>query len=130
MKPLNVQAQKVMEALVDGLSETGHHKKINNAQGVFMAVSVECIGLRALGSLFSVAHYYEQNGDLMRDPEMVFLRGLDGCFYPIYFRQDGGYGYDEDSADLEAGAVRPAMQADHARFANRWMHNIKQQQQL
>ena len=40
----------------------------------------------------SIAHYYEQNGDLMADPEIVFLKkeysyGVE--YYPIYERMSG-----------------------------------------
>jgi hypothetical protein len=44
------------------------------------------LGLPAL----SVAHYGEQNGDLMRDPEMCFELGLVGGEYldPFYWRND------------------------------------------
>lgn len=39
----------------------------------FMPLSVEDIGQSAEGNrLISICHYGEQNGDLMRDPDMVF----------------------------------------------------------
>ena len=39
----------------------------------FMPLSVEHIGQSAEGNrLIAICHYGEQNGDLMRDPEMVF----------------------------------------------------------
>ncbi len=39
----------------------------------FMPLSVEDIGQSGDGNrLISICHYGEQNGDLMRDPEMVF----------------------------------------------------------
>ncbi len=38
-----------------------------------MPLSIEAIGTSADGNrLISLCHYGEQNGDLMRDPEMVF----------------------------------------------------------
>jgi len=39
-----------------------------------MAVHVEHIGSCELGPMFSVAHYYERNRDLIKDPDMVFIR--------------------------------------------------------
>ena len=36
----------------------------------------------------SVAHYGEQNGDLMRDPAMVFEVDATGNFHPVSFQQD------------------------------------------
>ena len=39
----------------------------------FMPLSVETIGQSAEGNrLIAICHHGEQNGDLMRDPEMVF----------------------------------------------------------
>ena len=39
----------------------------------YMPLSVEHIGQSAEGNrLIAICHYGEQNGDLMRDPEMVF----------------------------------------------------------
>ena len=70
--------------------------------GSFMAVSVEIIGRSGLGPLVSVAHYYEQNGDLMRDPDVVFLIGADRHVYPISFRQDN-LGINLESAYVEDG---------------------------
>ena len=87
MQKLGKQAARVMDQLVQGLKEPGDHKTIDNTQGVFMSVHVENIGSCDLGPMFSVAHYYEQNGDLMKDPDMVFVRSKDD-YYPIEFQQD------------------------------------------
>ena len=48
------------------LAEVGAHTKVENKP--YMALCVEVIG----DDLVSVAHYGEQNGDLMKDPDMVF----------------------------------------------------------
>lgn len=130
MKHLDRMAESVLSVLVEGLCKVGDHKKVDNAAGAFMAVSVEWIDTCDMGPLFSVSHYYEQNGDLMRDPEMVFLRGLAGHFYPTYFRQDGGLGYEQESVNLQRGTFNAAAQADQAQFANSWMVNIRDQQAL
>lgn len=130
MKAVGKCAEAVLKTLVEGLRDVEGHRKVDNCGGAFMPVSVEFIGKCRLGDLFSVAHYHEQNGDLMRDPEMVFLRDRDGHFYPTYFRQDGGLGLEQESADMVKGTVRPAMQAEHAVFANLWMKNIREQQHL
>ena len=60
--------------------------KIENAP--YMALTIKAIeeGPSGLPTL-SVTHYGEQNGDLMRDPEMCFeLRG--GELDPYYYRND------------------------------------------
>ena len=73
MKNLNQKATKVFMLLVDGLKEPGDAKKIDNTNGAFMTVHVELIHQNEHGRHYSIAHYYEQNGDLMRDPDVVFL---------------------------------------------------------
>jgi Domain of unknown function (DUF6908) len=45
--------------------------------------------------MVSVAHYYEQNGDLMRDPELTCEISPDGTFYPVNFTQDNVGAYHE-----------------------------------
>jgi hypothetical protein len=133
MKPVNAYAQKVLEQLTADLADPStdgvSSRRIDNSNGTYMSVSVERIGAHT----YSVAHYYVQNGDMMRDPEMVFVKGGDGRFYPIYFRQDG-IGVERESAGLdEHGAVkwtRPVWQKDQAVFAGTWMRNIVSQQGL
>lgn len=79
---------------------------------------------------FSVAHYFVQNGDMMRDPEMVFVKAADGEWYPTYFRQDS-IGIEQTSARFDGQkptSCAPSLQRDHATFANTWMRNIAEQQ--
>ena len=70
---LSPQATAVMDTLTEDMS-VSDHKKIDNAEGTFMALHVECIGECNLGPIFSLAHYYEQHGDSMRNPEMLFIQ--------------------------------------------------------
>jgi len=133
MYALSKKAGIVLDELTKDLNELSAHKKVDNAKGAFMAVSVERVEETDWGPVFSVAHYYEQNGDLMRDPEMCFLRGCDGLYYPTYFRQDGGLAMEENSVVIENGKVKgfkPVMQYKQSKFANMWMKNIKEQQGL
>jgi hypothetical protein len=104
----------------------GDHRKHDN-NSAFMAVCVEIVGQTDRGLLISVAHYYAQNGDMMRDPDVVFL--VDEHAYPISYRQDG-LGVNREAACIEDGVwkVYPKMQADICRFCNQWMRNIKAQQ--
>jgi hypothetical protein len=84
---LSAQATAVMNTLTAGMS-VSDHKKLNHAEGTFMALHVECIGKCNLSPIFSLAHYYEQNGDLMRDPEMLFIQAEDGGYCPAEIWQD------------------------------------------
>jgi hypothetical protein len=65
---LKIENPPYMELVIEAMDESGP------------------LGLPAL----SVAHYGEQNGDLMRDPEMCFELGSTGEQYldPFYWRND------------------------------------------
>ena len=120
--------------------------------GAIMALHCEKIGERRNGSFYSFAHYYEQNGDLMRDPDVVMLRTsttiriIDGVndqspvertvisFIPTSYRQDS-LGIDREYIifeDSESNRYRIAarMQADLVGFCNGWARNIREQQDI
>ena len=130
MKHLNDRATAIFRKLTEGLKKVGDHQQWNNNTS-FMAACVEIIGRTGLGPLISIAHYYEQNHDLMRDPDVIFVVAADQEVYPISFRQDNLGTYLE-SAVVEDGQwkVRTKMQADLCSFCNMWMRNINDQQQL
>ena len=133
MKKLNRTACNILNYLTQGLDKPGDHMKKDESPGAFMAVHVEHIGSCNLGPKFSVAHYYEQNSDLMKDPDMVFIRGKDGEYYPIEFQQDNiaffqrAVSYDDDE---KIDRYHPLIQADMVKFANQWMVNIAMQQHI
>lgn len=131
MKRVSKAAAQVLDRLTEGLANWGDHRKVDNAPGAFVPVSVENVGnLGNIGPLFSVTHYVEQQGDLMRDPEMIFLRGGDGSYYPTYYRNDFVGAERFSVREDENGQIRvaPREQADQAVFAGTWMRNIKEQQ--
>jgi len=74
----------------------GNYIRLENPP--YMRLVVEYIGQGPRGlPAIAAAHYYEQNGDAVRDPEMVFEvnpdeKGLaswkDGEWCPVSFRQD------------------------------------------
>jgi len=142
MRPISKQAQKTLEKLAEGLVRVGDHRRVDNYSGAFMAVSVEVIDADRYGGnlKISVAHYYTQNGDMMRDPEMIFWKADQvNRWYPIYFRQDGSIPIEQESVIFEGHTqgedpsqifYHPNQQKDHAVFANIWMKNIKNQQDL
>jgi hypothetical protein len=131
MKHLNERATTIFRKLTEGLKKVGDHQQWNNDSS-FMAACVEIIGKTGLGPLVSIAHYYLQNGDMMRDPDVVFVIGVDQEVYPISYRQDG-MGIYQEAAIIEDGKwrVRPKMQADIAKFCDdTWFPNLNEQQQL
>ena len=125
MKAISKQATKTLKKLLAGLLEIGDNRKIGDGK-TFMAVSVEKIGER----MFSVSHYFTQNGDLVPDPDMVFYHGEDDCYYPVSFQDQ--FRYDE-AMTFENGkpkAFAPKLQRSLATFTTTWMQNINSQQNL
>lgn len=100
----------------------------------YMPLSVEEIGSSGDGQrLVSLCHYGEQNGDLMRDPDMVFLfHNLpDGmAAEPVSFRNDylgivqEVYRYDETGRRTH---VVPSLKQELREFAESWFANLKDQ---
>ena len=93
-----------------------------------MPLSVEKIGT----DTYSFAHYYEQNGDLVADPEMVFKK-IEGYWFPISFAMPGMGIYREAIIFNEAEkitAFRPNELADAISFTKIWLRNIFQQQKI
>jgi hypothetical protein len=78
----------------------------------------------------SVAHYGEQNGDLMRDPEMCFELGFAGGpnLNPFYWRNDY-VGIEQWSRDVRDGmyVYLPKLHAQHESFAKLWDNNLREQ---
>ena len=93
MKCLNTRAKLIIQQLYEAMFHEsymlteGSHAKINN-NPAYMPVVIEKVGrLPGYGEIISIAHYGEQSGDLMADPEMEFTI-IGGDYYPISFRND------------------------------------------
>jgi hypothetical protein len=95
----------------------------------FMRLVIEHVGTGPRGGeLVSVAHYGEQNGDAMRDPEIVF-EVVEGTWYPVSIQMDYTGYYHEAVYTGGDGKLylRPALVKDIAAFARVWDRNIKAQ---
>ena len=121
-------------------SATDLNHLLNGARAVriivpgYMPLSVEEIGVSQDGRrLVSLCHYGEQNGDLMRDPDIVFL------FYnlpegvaaePVSFRNDylglsqEVYRYDETGRRTH---VVSSLKQDLKEFARAWFATLREQ---
>lgn len=78
-----------------------------------------------------LAHYAEQRGDLMRDPEVVFQLTVNGgvpLALPVYFRNDFAgvehWTVDYPGTDVE---VRPGAQRGLNDFVRMWFANLRDQ---
>ena len=102
----------------------------------FMRLVIEVIGGPYPNGAYevSVAHYAEQNGDAMRDPEITFLvvpaeRGT--TWTPLTFENSYLSCYQLVASVSSAGLVEardPALMRDLSDFATQWDHNLLQQE--
>lgn len=130
MKTINKTASTTLDTLTAGLA-SGESRKVDNDPGTWMAVHVDCIA----PGLYRVGHYFEQNGDLCPDPEMLFLRSeVDGERY--WLPVEGKFAIGSEHTYLVLGeanevkGVRQRAFADACSFANLWMKNVRYQQGL
>ena len=79
---LNQKAAKIFLQLIDGLTEGEPARKIGTPGGAFMPLCIEFLWeKRGSGwKIFSLTHYGEQNGDLMKDPDVTFFVKTRGKF--------------------------------------------------
>jgi hypothetical protein len=126
LKPITKVSQRILEQLVDGV-DVGESKKVDSG-GPFMAVHVEALQRTDGSVLYSVAHYFESNGDLVADPDVVFLRRVDGAFCPISFQNS--LVFNQPVRWLQDGTIEvdAREQASIAGFANTLLRNIAEQQ--
>jgi hypothetical protein len=124
-----------MQTILQILKKAGgwHHGlylKIENPP--FMELVIEATdesgpcGLPAI----SVAHYGEQNGDLMRDPEMCFELGLAGGAHlnPFYWRNDYVAVEQWSRFITDSNYVfHTELHRQHEEFAKLWDKNLRLQ---
>jgi hypothetical protein len=96
----------------------------------FMPLNVEVIGKGPGGGLLlAISHTYVQNGDLMRDPEVVAeVTPGSSEWLPISFRQDN-MGILHEAVVSEGGVFlfHHGLVADLKRFMEFWDRNIREQ---
>jgi hypothetical protein len=122
-----------MKTVVNILEKAGGwrpdlHLKIKNPP--YMQLVIEAVdesgpcGLPAL----SIAHYGEQNGDFMRDPEMMFELGRAGGLHlnSFYFRNDYVAVEQWGRCIVDGQYVFLAeLHEQHQRFAKSWDNNLR-----
>ena len=129
-------------ALTGEQNGIGHIKlnKHNHPEGGFMPVSVELVGRqyrdgKQSGVMVAVAHYFEQQGDLVADPAMTFFRSTESdiesglpLFIPVDFQDARRY---NEAVIFENGVPTKGnkrMVSDLISFTSLWMKNIRAQQ--
>lgn len=141
MKQLSENSTRIFCALIDSLHGGCFTEIINEP---FMSLHIEELDVKqqtpyGIGNQYSLCHYYEQEGDLMQDPEMCFLMIDDRksdvsnmgkvTVIPYMFQQANLSIYQQSIIWLSNGTanIDAKIQADHAAFAETWLTNIEAQ---
>ncbi len=127
---LNRKATEIFDRIMvlydKAISEGKEYLKLDNDSN-YMYLAVE----KPYGDdIISLAHYGRQNGDAMRDPEVLFLH-KNGRYYPMYYHNDYMHVVQESMfLSGERWKVNPSMQKGQRDFANMWLSNIQEQQEI
>ena len=135
MKSINKTSAAIFQKLIALMGEEGH-LKLDNAKGAYMYLAFEklyptdFVGRSA--TVYSMAHYYVLEGDLVPDPDMTFiaLNEQPQQVYPMTFQNALTYTEALYQDDNKVWKIKTTSQADLASFANTWLKNIKFQQDI
>jgi hypothetical protein len=136
MKPLDRESEMVFRKLTEGLVKVGDCRKID---GSIMAAFTEQM---KLGPLVSITKFAKRpNGHIVRHTDVAFListieaitgnlvKDADERIYPVSYRRSG---LSQEAIVIHNGRwnVRLGLQARICQFAERWILNISEQQNL
>ena len=124
---------KTVQAIIDlfgGISQLPDNPIKIEVEG-FMPLSIEFIGTGPREwPLVAVIHFYEQDGDLMRDPEMQFEVDPEGIWHPVYYRQDSlmmVQGAVFRSSETGEVMIRSKLIREFQQFMKLWDQNLQDQ---
>lgn len=122
-----------MQTILDILKKAGGwhpglYLKIDNSPYLELVIeAVDESGPMGLPAI-SVAHYGQQNGDLMRDPEMCFELGMAGGAHldPFYWRNDY-VAVEQWSRNIirDQYVCLVQLHEQHKHFAKTWDNNLR-----
>jgi len=130
MKQLSSKTGFMLYRLMKIAKENPECRAVIKNNDSFMPVHIERIDRNSIGEQWSVCHYGKQNGDLMRDPEVIFLVYPNDMYFPIYYRNDY-LGIEYDTVVFKDGQPSGFYRQkynDLRSFCDMWMKNIKWQQ--
>ena len=130
LTPVSLRARAILDRLTTGLTTFASSLTFDYAPESFLAVQVEYVDRLKDGQLYKVAHYCKQHGDVLRYPEVVFLKDITTNYYPISYQQDGPWLYLPLVTFQEGTIIRfqPKDQQQITTFCNTWISNIYEQQ--
>ena len=122
---------RMIRPFLDAVDASPEHSR-RFLSGAYMPLSMEYLGYTFRGGkVYAIAHYGEQNGDMMRDPDMtISIDHKAGTVDPLTYQNDymGQYSEVYGTSDDGRETYRPQLRADLDRFLWQWLKNIQDQQ--
>lgn len=110
------------ERLLRGEQVTGKSRSFN-----FMDFNLDYVGQNERGYYIAISHYYEQNGDLVPDPDMILrvdisMEIVEALVYRDYRTEDEVY-----DNYMNPERFSPKMKKSQNSFLETWLKNLKKQ---
>jgi len=124
MKPSKAMKEAILKVFPEFKPEEGWHAKMES-EG-YMPLCVEVIE----PNVVSIAHYYEQNFDLVPDPDVLFwMDPIGGDWFPVSIKTVYGINRVANvQPDFKSVSSRtPAKQHDLTNFCELWAKNLLSQ---
>lgn len=103
----------------------GEYRYLHLESEGFMPLSLEWV----YGSNISIMHTYVQEGDLMRDPDVVVrVDREEKTVQAVSFQQDGGLPIYQEVMDYDGKVIDPRGQKEINSFLTQWLSNIEWQE--
>lgn len=104
------------------LQSNNSHRKLTSLS--MMDLNLDILSKSEDYLIIALSHYYEQNGDLVPDPDMEIRVDFANRIVEALTYQDS-FGYQE--VYPEPSKVNPDIRKDLNRFLNKWLTNILDQ---
>lgn len=111
---------RMLKPYLDAADAHDGHARFTS--GELMPLVVENLGYTVHGgTVYAVTHYGEQNGDLMRDPDMTLsVNRKAGTVDPLSFQNDY-MGMYQEVYDMSRGTYKPQLRTDLDSFLWQWL---------
>lgn len=123
------EATQTLNLLTADLNHFNKYGMISSINPKFPPVHTQFIESTMDGDFYSVKHIYDMNNILIKDPEVIFLKvlnGNDSYYFPISYQQNKFFKKLVTFNDMgRIKGVYPRTQNDYAMFCNAWIQNIK-----
>jgi len=123
-------SKEMKSAISQILKKHSQLEKFNTAEDFHFRLEMDSflpLVIEKHNKQITVTHYRSENGDQISDPDMEFVIGADGEWYPVALQMwDGSY-FRARWSELGKQFVNPRQVREQLSFAKMWAFNLKTQ---